>query len=100
MVKRYPHIGTITYKAPGTYDANRKFTEGATITKNITCREYPSGGGQFVTMSDGSKKEVSSKIHSPLFAETIPDIANIAINGKTRLILRVFKFQNYVSIWV
>ncbi len=100
MVRRYPHVATIKFNREGTYDANRKFTEGEAVELSITCNIQPAGFGTYVKKDDGTKLSVDYKLNSPLFADDVPEGAKIRLYGKEYLIKRVFKYQLHAEIWV
>lgn len=100
MVKRYPHVATIKFNREGTYDVNRKFTEGEQVELNITCNIEPAGNNSFIIKEDGTRINIDFKLYSGLFADDIPEGAKIRLYGKEYLIKRLFKYQLHTEIWV
>jgi len=97
---RYPHTGTFHWKTGGTFnDDDGKYTEGALQTKEVKCNVQPNGAGRKIDVG-GDQVLYKFKVYCKLFPESIPDTAQFEYEGVKFNILRIFKYQKHVEVWV
>jgi len=100
MVKHYPHTGTLSYVAAGTFNSIGIWTEGTLTTIGIVCNIQVSGRQLPVVSDDG----VIIPYGWLIFCEpdtgfsSVPDAANLNFFDKDHVIKHLFEYQTHVEI--
>lgn len=102
MVKQWPHSGTLTYLADGTY-SNGIYIDGASTSKTIEqCNIQPRGGlADYVIGPDGDRIKINYVIYTPRFSgdDDIPTQGlTFSFNGNEYLVLEYWVYQKRVRI--
>lgn len=102
MVKGWPHSGTLTYLADGSYDSDGVYTAGESTELPITkCNIQPNTKPSYVIGDGGVKIDVNYKVYMPRFEndDTIDqDGMQFSFNGKSYLVLEFWIYQKRVRI--
>lgn len=103
MVKQWPHSGTLTYLADGTYDETGKYTEGSSTSKAIPqCNIQPRGGlADYMIGPDGDRVKINYVVYCPRFDnddEMPTDGLQFSFDGKSYLVLEYWVYQKRVRL--
>ncbi len=100
MIKRHPHTATIRSKQT-VYDPEkgRNVPGPSNDPIELDCRIDVVASG-YVIGDNGSQIKVGYIIYSDLLDTNIPFGSQIEFNGSTHPILKVYKYQTHLEIWV
>ena len=103
MVSRFPDTIVITWKSDGTYtDLTGDYTAGTTITKTVTGRKEPNGGGRLIALEDGGQIVYNWLFICKKQDFTAPINADVSINSGewTGKVKRQVNDQTGTRIWL
>ena len=103
MVKKWPHSGTLTYLATGTYDSNGIYTNGAetSIVIEKCLIQQRGGSSDYIINDSGDRIKVSYAIYIPRFdndEDILAEGLQFAFGGNSYLILDYWVYQKRVML--